>query len=55
MGQKRYPPEQIVHRLREVEVELSKGATAAQAAKKIGVTDHTYRRRRVEYGGMRVD
>jgi putative transposase len=36
-------------------VELANGATVAQAAKKIGVTDHTYYRWRSEYGGMRVD
>jgi len=55
MGQRRYTPEQIIHKLREVEIALSKGATIAQAAKKIGVTDHTYYRWRAEYGGMRVD
>jgi putative transposase len=55
MGQKRHRPEQIIHKLREAEVELGKGATVAQAAKKIGVTEHTYYRWRAEYGGMRVD
>ena len=48
MGQKRYTPEQIIHKLRGVEVALSKGATIAQAAKKIGMTDHTYYRWRAE-------
>ena len=55
MGQKRHTPEQIIHKLREAEVELGKGATVAQASKKIGVTEHTYYRWRAEYGGMRVD
>lgn len=55
MGQKRHTPEQNIHKLREVEVALSKGATVAQAAKKIGVTEHTYYRWRTEYGGMRVN
>ena len=55
MGQKRHRPEQIIHKLREAEVELGKGATVAQAAKKIGVTEHTYYRWRAEYGGMRVN
>jgi transposase-like protein len=55
MGQRRHRPEQIIHKLREAEVELGKGATVAQAAKKIGVTEHTYYRWRAEYGGMRVD
>ncbi len=55
MGQVRYTPEQIINKLREVEVELGKGATIAQATKKIGVTDHTYYRWRAEYGGLRLD
>jgi transposase-like protein len=55
MPQKRHTPEQIISKLREVEVELGKGATVGQAAKKIGVTEHTYYRWRAEYGGMRVD
>ena len=55
MSPKRHSPEQIVNKLRQAEVELAKGATVAQACKKIGVTDHTYYRWRSEYGGMRVD
>ena len=55
MPQRKHTPEQIIHKLREVEVELSKGATVAQAAKKIGVADHTYYRWRAEYGGLRLD
>ena len=55
MSQKRHTPEQIINKLRQAEVELTKGATVAQACKKIGVTDHTYYRWRTEYGGTRVD
>ena len=55
MSQKRHTPEQIINKLRQAEVELTKGATVAQACKKIGVADHTYYRWRTEYGGMRVD
>ena len=36
-------------------MELARGATVPQACKKIGVTDHTHYRWRVEYGGRRVD
>lgn len=32
--------EQIIPKLREVEVELGRGKTVAEAVKKIGVTDH---------------
>ena len=55
MSRKRHTPEQIIHKLRQAEVELSKGATVPQAARKIGVTEQTYYRWRSEYGGMRVD
>jgi len=41
MSSKRHTPEQIINKLRQVEVEIANGATVSQAAKKIGVTDHT--------------
>ena len=37
------------------ELEIAKGRTAAEAAKKIGVTEQTYYRWRKEYGGLRTD
>jgi len=55
MSSKRHTPEQIINKLRQAEVAIANGATISQAAKKIGVTDHTYYRWRAEYGGMRVD
>jgi len=55
MSSKRHTPEQIINKLRQAQVEIANGATISQAAKKIGVTDHTYYRWRAEYGGMRVD
>lgn len=55
MPSKRHTPEQIIGKLREAEVELAKGATVAQIAKKLEITEHTYYRWRTEYGGMRVD
>ena len=55
MNGKRHTPEQIIHKLRQAEVELSKGATVPQAAKKIGVTEQTFYRWRNEYGGLRLD
>jgi len=42
MSSKRHTPEQIINELRRAEVEISNGATVSQAARKIGVTDHTY-------------
>ena len=38
---KREQAEQIIPKLREVEVEMGRGRTVAKAAKKIGVTEQT--------------
>jgi transposase-like protein len=55
MARKRYTAEQIITKLREAEVELSKGRTTPQVCKKLGISDQTYYRWRREYGGLRVD
>jgi putative transposase len=55
MRKKGFTPEQIVRKLREAEVLISKGETVAQVIKKLGVSDVTYYRWRKEYGGMQVD
>lgn len=52
---KRYAAEEIVNKLREADVLLSKGQSVAQACKQIGITDQTYYRWRREYGGLKVD
>jgi len=52
---KRSKPEEIIAKLREVEVRMGRGETAAQAVRAIGVTEQTYYRWRKEYGGMPVD
>jgi len=55
MSKKRYSSEQIITKLREVEIMLSKGSTIGEASKKIGVTEQTYYRWRKQYGGMKVE
>ena len=55
MARKRHTAEEIIGKLRAVEVELAKGQSAQQACRKIGVTEQTYYRWRKEYGGMRVE
>ena len=55
MPMKRYSPEQIINKLREAEVELSRGRTVGEVCKKLGITDQTYYRWRKEYGGIRMD
>jgi putative transposase len=55
MANRRFTPEQIIRKLREAEVLISKGTPVPEAARKIGVTDQTYYRWRKEFGGLRVD
>ena len=55
MSKKGFTPEQIVRKLREADVMISKGETVAQVIRKVGISDVTYYRWRKEYGGMQVD
>ena len=55
MPTKRHTPEQVIIKLREVEVALAQGSTVAEASRQIGVTEQTFYRWRSEYGGLRVD
>jgi len=55
MVRKAFKPEQIINKLREVEVLISQGTTIGEASRKIGVTEQTYYRWRREYGGMGVE
>jgi len=55
MGRRTYMPEQIINKIREAEILLGRGATVAEAARQLGVTEQTYYRWRKEYGGMRVE
>jgi len=55
MAKKVFSAEQIIFKLREAEVELSRGQTVEQVVRKLGVTEQTYYRWRKSYGGMRVD
>ena len=52
---KRTKPEEIVAKLRQVEVLTGQGASIAEAVKTIAVTETTYFRWRAEYGGMKND
>ena len=55
MSRKRYPIDQIITKLREAEVRISRGETVAQACKAIEVTEQTYYRWRKQYGGLKSD
>jgi transposase-like protein len=55
MPRKIYKPEEIIAKLRQVEVLTSQGKSAVDAIRSTGVTDATYYRWRQEYGGLKVD
>ena len=55
MPRKRHTPEQVIRKLREAEVELAKGQTTADVARKLGIAEQTYYRWCKEYGGLRLD
>ena len=55
MPRKKHTPEEIVAKLRQVDVLVSQGVAIAEAVRQIGVTDVTYYRWRQEYGGLKLD
>ena len=55
MSRKRHKPEEIVAKLRQVEVLSAQGRTMAEAIRSIGVTEVTFYRWRQEYGGLKGD
>ena len=52
---KRHKPEEIISKLRQVEVVTGQGTSMVDAIRSIGVTEVTYYRWRSEYGGMKLD
>ena len=55
MAKKHRTPEEIVGKLRQVEVLVGQGMTRIDAIREISITEQTYYRWRKEYGGLRVD
>ena len=53
MPRKHHKPEEIVAKLRQVDVLTSQGKSVANAIRAIGVSEVTYYRWRQEYGGLR--
>ena len=53
MARKRHKAEEIVAKLRQVEVLTAQGRPVAEAIRSIGVTEVTYYRWRSEYGGLK--
>ena len=55
MSRKRHTAEEIVAKLRQVDVLMAQGGLVADAVRSIGVTEVTYYRWRNEYGGLKGD
>lgn len=55
MGRKNYTVEQIIVKLREIEVMCSQGKTVSEATRQAEITEQTYYRWRKEYGTMNTN
>jgi len=55
MPRKRHKPEEIVAKLRQVDVLTAQGQSVADAIRSIGVSEVTYHRWRNEFGGLKLD
>jgi transposase-like protein len=53
MTSKRHKPEEVVAKLRQVDVLVSQGQAVTEAVRAIGVTEVTYYRWRREFGGLK--
>ena len=55
MPKKTFTPEQIVGKLRQIEVLVGQGKTVPVACREAGIVDQTYYRWRKEYGGLQLE
>ena len=55
MPKRNFSAEQIINKLREVELEVGRGTTLQEAVRKIEVTEQTYYRWRKVYGTMHIE
>lgn len=55
MPKKAFTPEQVVAKLRQIEVLIGQGKTIPLACKEAGITDQTFYRWRKEYGGLKLE
>ena len=54
MPRKSFTPEQIIAKLRQIEVLISQGQSVAGGGRAAGISEQSYYRWRKEYGGMGV-
>jgi len=55
MPKKVFSAEQIITKLRQIEVAISQGKTAAIASREAGISEQSYYRWRKAYGGLQLD
>jgi len=55
MARVRYKPEEIVAKLRQVDVLVSQGQNMVDAIRQIGVSEVTYNRWRQEFGRLKAE
>ena len=55
MPTKRYKAEEIVNKLRQIEVGLANGKSTPQACKEAEINTQTYYRWRKEFGGLKTE
>jgi transposase-like protein len=51
----RHKPEQAILKLRQAEADLAAGATIGQVCQQLGISETTFNRWRLQYGGMKAD
>lgn len=52
---KHHKPEQIIAKLRQIEVFTAQGKVLAAACKDAGISEQSYYRWKKEYGGLKID
>jgi transposase-like protein len=55
MPKKRFSSEQIIAKLRQIEVQLAQGKSIALACKDTAISEQSYFRWRKEYGGLQIE
>jgi putative transposase len=55
MARRRYKSEEIVAKLRQVDVLVSQGTSMADAIRQIGVSEVSFYRWRQEFGGLKIE
>ncbi len=55
MPKKRFSSEQIIAKLRQIEVQLAQGKSIALACKDAAISEQSYYRWRKEYGGLQIE